>query len=91
MCIFFIINVRALRLQTLNSTGCFLQLHWKHQVQSPAKATLRGRETVRILSALPETATSVAVAATIVGAAATFLVRRNRSSEVTETGPYKNL
>ncbi|XP_059659447.1 uncharacterized protein LOC132306179 [Cornus florida] len=37
-----------------------------------------------ISSALPETAASVAVAATVVGAAATFLVRRTKASEATE-------
>ncbi|KAL3850420.1 hypothetical protein ACJIZ3_012302 [Penstemon smallii] len=44
----------------------------------------RCRERVRVLSALPETAASIAVAATIVGAAATFLARRSKSSEAVE-------
>ncbi|XVF20288.1 hypothetical protein REPUB_Repub11eG0185100 [Reevesia pubescens] len=35
-------------------------------------------------SALPETAASVAIAATVVGAAATFLVRRTKASDATE-------
>ncbi|KAH6765535.1 transmembrane protein [Perilla frutescens var. hirtella] len=47
-------------------------------------AKTRSRETVKVLSALPETAASVAVAATVVGAAATFLIRRTKSSEATE-------
>ncbi|MBA0565143.1 hypothetical protein Golob_010034, partial [Gossypium lobatum] len=34
--------------------------------------------------ALPETAASVAIAATVVGAAATFLVRRTKASDATE-------
>ncbi|XWS74330.1 hypothetical protein CRYUN_Cryun02cG0205700 [Craigia yunnanensis] len=34
-------------------------------------------------SALPETAASVAIAATVVGAAATFLVRRTKASDAT--------
>lgn len=37
-----------------------------------------------ISSGLPETAASIAVAATVVGAAATLLVRRTRASETTE-------
>ncbi|XP_062172906.1 uncharacterized protein LOC133878372 isoform X2 [Alnus glutinosa] len=43
-----------------------------------------GRKTSMVSSALPETAASVAIAATIVGAAATLLVRRSKASEVTE-------
>jgi uncharacterized membrane protein YjjB (DUF3815 family) len=43
-----------------------------------------GRKTSLVSSALPETAASVAIAATIVGAAATLLVRRTKASEVTE-------
>ncbi|KAM7502096.1 hypothetical protein LguiB_001000 [Lonicera macranthoides] len=42
-------------------------------------------EKVSIISAgLPETAASIAVAATVVGAAATLLVRRTKASETTE-------
>lgn len=37
-----------------------------------------------ISSGLPETAASIAVAATVVGAAATLLVRRTRASEATK-------
>ncbi|KAL8515974.1 hypothetical protein ACS0TY_014604 [Phlomoides rotata] len=48
------------------------------------KAKIQNRESVRRVSALPETAASVAVAATVVGAAATFLIRRSKSSQVTE-------
>ncbi|KAG6432807.1 hypothetical protein SASPL_104394 [Salvia splendens] len=48
------------------------------------KEKTRRRETVKVLSSLPETAASVAVAATFVGAAATFLIRKTKSSEVTE-------
>ncbi|XP_051134197.1 uncharacterized protein LOC127253586 [Andrographis paniculata] len=49
------------------------------------KSTTRSREAViRTLSALPETAASVAVAATIVGAAATFLVGKNKNSDESE-------
>ncbi|KAL5565761.1 hypothetical protein UlMin_028925 [Ulmus minor] len=39
---------------------------------------------VSVNSALPETAASVAIAATIVGAAATLLVQRNKASKETE-------
>ncbi|KAL8029747.1 hypothetical protein ABFX02_14G244800 [Erythranthe guttata] len=48
------------------------------------KTEIRGRKTVRILSALPETAASIAVTATIVGLAATLLARRTKSSQVNE-------
>lgn len=51
---------------------------------SAYKAKTRRGGTVKVVSALPETAASVAVAATVVGAAATFLMRRTKSSEVTE-------
>ncbi|KAG8387623.1 hypothetical protein BUALT_Bualt02G0040400 [Buddleja alternifolia] len=51
---------------------------------SANKTKVRGREIVRTPSALAETAASIAVAATVVGAAATFLVRRTKSSEVTK-------
>ncbi|PIN03547.1 hypothetical protein CDL12_23918 [Handroanthus impetiginosus] len=51
---------------------------------SVKKAKIGGRGTVRIPPALPETAASIAVAATVVGAAATFLVKRAKSSEVSE-------
>ncbi|KAB1206101.1 hypothetical protein CJ030_MR7G011654 [Morella rubra] len=37
-----------------------------------------------VSSALPETAASVAIAATVVGAAATILARRTKASEATE-------
>lgn len=43
-----------------------------------------GRKKFTVSSALPETAASVAIAATVVGAAATFLVRRTKASETTE-------
>jgi uncharacterized membrane protein YjjB (DUF3815 family) len=43
-----------------------------------------GRKTSLVSSALPETVASVAIAATVVGAAATLLVRRTKASEVTE-------
>ncbi|CAI9761527.1 unnamed protein product [Fraxinus pennsylvanica] len=46
---------------------------------------VKARETFRISSALQETVASVAVAATFLGAAATILRRRIKSSEVTET------
>ncbi|KAL2507058.1 hypothetical protein Fot_31150 [Forsythia ovata] len=45
---------------------------------------VKAGETFRISSALPETVASVAVAATVVGAAATILARRTKSSDVTE-------
>lgn len=43
-----------------------------------------GRKTSMVSSALPETAASVAIAATVVGAAATILARRTKASEATE-------
>lgn len=43
-----------------------------------------GRKTLTVSSALPETAASVAIAATVVGAAATFLVRRTKASQTPE-------
>ena len=43
-----------------------------------------GEKISTISCALAETAASVAVAATVVGAAATILVRRTRASEATE-------
>ncbi|KAL3629548.1 hypothetical protein CASFOL_026770 [Castilleja foliolosa] len=54
---------------------------------SANKAKIRGREreTVRIISSLPETAVSIAVAATIVTAAATLLKKRTESAKVTES------
>ncbi|XP_022998903.1 uncharacterized protein LOC111493423 [Cucurbita maxima] len=54
---------------------------------NPISADLKlqgGRRTLTIASSLPETAASVAIAATVVGAAATFLSRRNKDSEAEE-------
>ncbi|XP_004506050.1 uncharacterized protein [Cicer arietinum] len=48
------------------------------------KSQLHRRRSYTISSALPETAVSVAVAATFVGAAATLLVKRSKPSESTE-------
>ncbi|KAJ4725052.1 Cell division cycle protein 48-like protein [Melia azedarach] len=48
------------------------------------KSLEQGRKLPTVSSALPETAASVAIAATVVGAAATLLVRRTKSSEETE-------
>ncbi|XP_061346157.1 uncharacterized protein LOC133291845 [Gastrolobium bilobum] len=45
------------------------------------KSQLQGRRLSTVSYALPETAASVAVAATLVGAAATLLVRRSKASE----------
>ncbi|KAJ9178070.1 hypothetical protein P3X46_009985 [Hevea brasiliensis] len=42
------------------------------------------RKTCLVSSALPETAASVAIAATVVGAAATLLVRRTKASKTNE-------
>ncbi|XP_021278868.1 uncharacterized protein LOC110412610 isoform X2 [Herrania umbratica] len=49
-----------------------------------AKSKENRRKLAILSSALPETAASVAIAATVVGAAATFLVRRTKSSDATE-------
>ncbi|XP_022152827.1 uncharacterized protein LOC111020449 [Momordica charantia] len=43
-----------------------------------------GKRTLTVASSLPETAASVAIAATVVGAAATLLSRRNKASEAEE-------
>ncbi|XP_060175273.1 uncharacterized protein LOC132605991 isoform X2 [Lycium barbarum] len=48
------------------------------KLKAPASRVLK------VSSALAETAASIAVAATVVGAAATILVRRTKASEVTE-------
>lgn len=44
----------------------------------------QGKRVCIITPALPETAASVAIAATVVGAAATLLVQRSKSSKTTE-------
>ncbi|CAA2973367.1 PREDICTED: uncharacterized protein LOC105959113 [Olea europaea subsp. europaea] len=73
------INTRRFKLRDYNafqrSVDSLLSKHVK----------VKAGETFRISSALPETVASVAVAATVVGAAATILRRRTKSSEVTET------
>ncbi|XP_031286342.1 uncharacterized protein LOC116145028 isoform X2 [Pistacia vera] len=51
---------------------------------SDIKPQEQGRKISTVSSALPETAASVAIAATVVGAAATLLVRRTKGSEATE-------
>lgn len=48
------------------------------------KSERQGRKLFTISYALPETAASVAIAATVVGAAATLLIRRTKAAEVTE-------
>ncbi|GMN24976.1 hypothetical protein TIFTF001_000770 [Ficus carica] len=48
------------------------------------KSQEQGKRLRIITPALPETAASVAIAATVVGAAATLLVQRSKSSETTE-------
>ncbi|XP_054792440.1 uncharacterized protein LOC129298064 [Prosopis cineraria] len=48
------------------------------------KSQLQGRKYSAITSALPETAASVAVTATLVGAAVTLLVKRTKPSETKE-------
>ncbi|KAI4334357.1 hypothetical protein L6164_019058 [Bauhinia variegata] len=47
------------------------------------KSPEQGRRLSTVSSALPETAASVAVAATLVGAAASLLVKRTKASEAT--------
>eukprot|EP00261_Vitis_vinifera_P035134 XP_019076377.1 PREDICTED: uncharacterized protein LOC100258439 isoform X4 [Vitis vinifera] len=63
--------------------------HWKFKGCDPISSTdvklqAQRRKICRVSYALPETAASVAIAATVVGAAATLLVRRSRPSEATE-------
>ncbi|KAJ7947857.1 Cell division cycle protein 48-like protein [Quillaja saponaria] len=48
------------------------------------KSQEQGRRLSTVSSAIPETAASLAVAATFVGAAATILVRRTKASEAAE-------
>ena len=49
------------------------------------KSQGQGRKIFKVSCALPETAASVAIAATVVGAAATILVRRNtKASQATQ-------
>ena len=49
-----------------------------------AKSKEHRRKLSALSSALPETAASVVIAATVVGAAVTFLVRRTKASDATE-------
>ncbi|KAK7262272.1 hypothetical protein RJT34_29838 [Clitoria ternatea] len=56
------------------SLPCFSHTH-------NVKLQLQRRRVSTVSSALPETAASVAVAATLVGAAATLFVRRSKNSE----------
>lgn len=50
----------------------------------PMRSRKQGKTRKVISSGLVETASSIAVAATVVGAAATLLVRRTKASEATE-------
>ncbi|KAJ8535513.1 hypothetical protein K7X08_023233 [Anisodus acutangulus] len=51
------------------------------------KSKEHARRVLKVSSALAETAVSIAVAATVVGAAATILVRRTKASEAIEAPP----
>ncbi|KEH30002.1 hypothetical protein MtrunA17_Chr4g0028521 [Medicago truncatula] len=55
-----------------------------HCLPQNAKSQLQTRRSFAVSPALPETAVSVAVAATFVGAAATLLVQRTKTSESTQ-------
>lgn len=59
-------------------------LHSKSFYLTDTKPQEQGRKISTVFSALPETAASVAIAATVVGAAATLLVRKTKGSEATE-------
>lgn len=59
-------------------------LHGKAFSSIDIKSQEQERKLPTLSSALPETAASVAIAATVVGAAATLLVRRTKGSEETE-------
>ncbi|KAL9413190.1 hypothetical protein AB3S75_041790 [Citrus x aurantiifolia] len=59
-------------------------LHGKAFSSIDIKSLEQERKLPTVSSALPETAASVAIAATVVGAAATLLVRRTKGSEETE-------
>lgn len=60
-------------------------MHWIRFCSSvDMKSQEQGKRLSIITSALPETAASVAIAATVVGAAATLLVQRNKASKPTE-------
>ncbi|KAJ8768685.1 hypothetical protein K2173_023589 [Erythroxylum novogranatense] len=51
---------------------------------SDIKLQKQGRKAIIIPSALPETAASIAIAVTVVGAAASVLIRRTKTSEENE-------
>ena len=55
-----------------------------HSSLIDVKLQVERRKFFGVSYALPETAASVAIAASVVGAAATLLVRRTRPSEATE-------
>lgn len=65
---------------------------FRRSIYSPFVLKLNQPEcrTCKIFCALPETAASVAVAATIVGAAATLLKKRSEASERTEVSMTTN-
>ncbi|KAM7278428.1 hypothetical protein ACFE04_005562 [Oxalis oulophora] len=49
-----------------------------------AHSQKQGRKSFRLVCSLPETAASLAIAATVVGAAATLLLKKNKASEENE-------
>ncbi|KAG5599220.1 hypothetical protein H5410_030590 [Solanum commersonii] len=71
---------------TFKSRGCNA-LCTSSYPSGSTKSKELARRVLKVSSALVETAASIAVAATVVGAAATILVRRNNASEAIEAPP----
>uniref|UniRef100_M1A5U3 Uncharacterized protein n=1 Tax=Solanum tuberosum TaxID=4113 RepID=M1A5U3_SOLTU len=77
--------------ETLKSRDCNALCTSIYPCGSTKSKEPAARRVLKVSSAVLETAASIAVAATVVGAAATILVRRNKASEPIETGPAENL
>ncbi|XP_028791970.1 uncharacterized protein LOC114762716 isoform X1 [Neltuma alba] len=71
-----------LKLRTYISYQRIFESHFVSFID--VKSQLQGRKCSTITSALPETAASVAVTATLVGAAVTLLVKRTKPTETKE-------
>ncbi|KAK2967112.1 hypothetical protein RJ640_004088 [Escallonia rubra] len=70
-------TIRGSKIQDCTEYHC-------NSLKLSVKSKERGTKRTVICSSLPETAASVAVAATVVGAAATLLARRTKASAATE-------
>ncbi|XVE59051.1 hypothetical protein DITRI_Ditri05aG0013900 [Diplodiscus trichospermus] len=86
------LSAHSLRFSLSSYSGTFgdswpkVQTVLDHRASSliDVKSKQHRRKLYTLCSALPETAASVAIAATVVGAAATFLVRRTKASDAAE-------